>query len=50
MVASCAFGQTEISTKYHAVDSLLKTDNYLEAYYILKEIAPSSKQIIPKRK
>jgi hypothetical protein len=39
-VATFAFGQTEISTKYHLADSLLKAENYLEAYKILKEIEP----------
>lgn len=39
-VATFAFGQTEISTKYHTADSLLQADNYLEAYKILKEIEP----------
>jgi tetratricopeptide (TPR) repeat protein len=36
-----AFGQsTEIPTKFHTADSLLKAKNYSEAYKILKEIEP----------
>lgn len=35
-----AFGQAEILTKYNTADSLLRIDQYLEAYKILKEIEP----------
>lgn len=37
-ITTFAFGQTDILNKYQTADSLLKADNYLEAYNILKEI------------
>jgi len=37
-ISTVAFGQTEILKNYQTADSLLKANNYLEAYTILKEI------------
>ncbi len=39
-ISTLTFGQTEIYSKYKTADSLLQTDNFLEAYKILKEIEP----------
>lgn len=39
-IATVTFGQTEISKKYQTADSLLQSDNFLEAYKIFKEIEP----------
>lgn len=39
-ITNYAFGQSDILTKYWTADSLLQTENYLQAYNILKEIEP----------
>ena len=40
-ISAVAFGQTEVLKKIQAADSLIQTDNFLDAYKILKEIEPN---------
>jgi hypothetical protein len=39
-ISTITFGQTEILKKYQTAESLLKADNFSDAYNILKEIEP----------
>jgi len=39
-ISTITMGQTEISKKYQTADSLLQSENFLEAYNLFKEIEP----------